>query len=91
MPQLRQNKGSIIMTSSGVSLRPNKAWNAYAAAKRAMNSVCAGLDLEEPDISTVCITPGIVDTGIQKQVRENRKSHTFRTSHKTVQSSRDNG
>lgn len=61
------------MTSSGVSITPNAAWVAYACAKRAMNCLCAGLTVEEPSVMCVCITPGIVDTGIQKEVREERK------------------
>jgi len=61
------------MTSSGVSLRPAHAWIAYASAKRAMNCLCAGLKLEEPEVSTVCVTPGIVNTDMQKEVRDERK------------------
>jgi hypothetical protein len=38
-----------------------------------MNCLCAGLQLEEPEVSTVCVTPGIVNTNMQKEVREERK------------------
>jgi len=74
LPHLRKTKGSVIMTSSGVSLRPHPAWIAYASSKRAMNCLCAGLTLEEPDISCLCMTPGIADTGLQKEVREKHKT-----------------
>jgi NAD(P)-dependent dehydrogenase (short-subunit alcohol dehydrogenase family) len=61
------------MTSSGVSIRPHPAWIAYASAKRAMNCLCESLVLEEPLITALCITPGIVDTGLQKEVRDQRR------------------
>lgn len=38
-----------------------------------MNHLSTLLAYEEPDIFNVSITPGIVDTGIQKLVREQRK------------------
>ncbi|KAN0093458.1 NAD(P)-binding protein [Hyaloscypha variabilis] len=74
LPYLRSSNGSIIMTSSGVSLRPAHAWIAYASAKRAMNCLCAGLKLEEPEVSTVCVTPGIVNTNMQKEVRDEHEN-----------------
>jgi NAD(P)-dependent dehydrogenase (short-subunit alcohol dehydrogenase family) len=61
------------MTSSGVSIQPHPSWIAYASAKRAMNCLCESLVLEEPLIRAICITPGIVDTGLQKAVRDQRK------------------
>lgn len=81
MPQLRESHGSIIMTSSGVSVRPYPAWIAYASSKRAVNCLCAGLVLEEPLITAICVTPGAVDTGLQKEVREKRRCpdvHVYR-------------
>ena len=62
------------MTSSGVSLKPGPAWAAYACAKSAMNYLCGSVQLEEPDVSCLCITPGIVDTGMQREVRDQRTS-----------------
>jgi NAD(P)-dependent dehydrogenase (short-subunit alcohol dehydrogenase family) len=61
------------MTSSGVSLRPARAWIVYASAKRAMNCLCAGLHLEEPEVSIVSVTPGIVNTSMQEEIRKERK------------------
>ncbi|KAH8816702.1 hypothetical protein F5884DRAFT_818653 [Xylogone sp. PMI_703] len=74
LPHLRSRNGNIIMTSSGVSVNPYPAWVAYASSKRAMNGLCAGLKLEEPDISCICITPGIANTGMQKEVREEHEN-----------------
>ena len=38
-----------------------------------MNQLCSILAFEEPSISVVAVTPGVVDTSIQKTVRETRK------------------
>jgi NAD(P)-dependent dehydrogenase (short-subunit alcohol dehydrogenase family) len=73
LPHLRQTKGQILMTSSGVSLTPYAAWTAYACSKAAMNWLGACLTKEEGEVTTLCIEPGIVDSGLQKQVRDDRK------------------
>lgn len=70
------------MTSSGVSLEPWPAFNAYACAKAAMNWLCACLPTEEDRVGFLCVTPGIVDSGMQEQVRADRKwSPSLRDSH----------
>lgn len=61
------------MTSSGVTEDPSKAWIPYACSKAAMNYLAGSLPLEEPNVTTVCLYPGIVDTGMQRAVREDRK------------------
>lgn len=38
-----------------------------------MNYLCANIPMEEPNLTSLCICPGIVDTGMQRQVRENRE------------------
>lgn len=58
------------MTSSGVSLTAYGAWAAYGCAKATMNYLCSIWSKEEPDIDIVCLTPGIVDTGLQRECRE---------------------
>jgi NAD(P)-dependent dehydrogenase (short-subunit alcohol dehydrogenase family) len=72
-PHLSKSGGRIILTSSGVSLRLTKSWAAYSCSKAALNHLCASFAHEEPSISAVSVTPGIVDTGIQKLVRDQRK------------------
>lgn len=72
-PYLSKNNGRIVFTSSGVSVRPTKSWAAYSCGKAAMNQLCSSLAYEEPSISVVAVTPGIVDTNIQKIVRDTRK------------------
>ncbi|KIW80718.1 hypothetical protein AYO21_05605 [Fonsecaea monophora] len=75
LPYLRQTNGHLLMTSSGVSLQPYHAWAAYACSKAAMNSLCAGLAKEEEQVKFLCMTPGIVDSGMQAEVRQEHKTH----------------
>ena len=73
LPYLRITKGQVLMTSSGVSLQPFPAWIAYACSKAAMNCLCSCFPTEEHRVKFLCVTPGIVDSGMQAQVREERK------------------
>jgi NAD(P)-dependent dehydrogenase (short-subunit alcohol dehydrogenase family) len=58
------------MTSSGISYTAYGVWSAYGCAKSAMNHLCLVWPKEEPDIGIVCLTPGIVESGIQRECRE---------------------
>ncbi|KAF4637026.1 hypothetical protein G7Y89_g1064 [Cudoniella acicularis] len=69
LPALRQSKGRIILTSSGASVSAYSTWGAYGASKAALNHMALTLTVEEPDITTVAIRPGVVDTEMQKEVR----------------------
>lgn len=63
------------MTSSGASLFPFQEYIPYACAKSTMNYLCSVLAIDEPEILSICITPGIVETGMQKAIRNDRKCH----------------
>lgn len=60
--------------------RPRRArWAAESscfcsASKAAMNSLARTLGNEEPSIVTVAVRPGIVDTDMQKAIRETGSS-----------------
>ncbi|KIY04077.1 uncharacterized protein Z520_00769 [Fonsecaea multimorphosa CBS 102226] len=69
-PHLHESKGSIIMTTSGVSLSPFPEWGAYGSSKAAMNYLNMAWPKEDQIVRSVCIRPGIVDTGLQKEVRD---------------------
>ena len=38
--------------------------------------MCACLAVEEDQVAFLCLTPGIVDSGMQTQVREERNAHS---------------
>lgn len=70
IPELRKTKGRIIMTSSGAASNGYTGWGPYGSTKAAMNHLALTLKAEELDITTIAIRPGMVDTDMQKQIRE---------------------
>ncbi|TFY74914.1 hypothetical protein EWM64_g9099 [Hericium alpestre] len=72
LPALRKSKytGRVIFTSSGSAVGGTPGWGPYNASKAALNSLCRTLANEEPDIITVAIRPGKVDTAMQTTIRE---------------------
>jgi NAD(P)-dependent dehydrogenase (short-subunit alcohol dehydrogenase family) len=70
LPHLRKSKGKIIFTSSGAATYAYTAWGAYGASKAAMNHLAMTLGVEEPDIVSIAIRPGTVDTEMQRELRD---------------------
>lgn len=69
IPELRKTKGAIIWISSGAATKAYAAWGAYGSSKAAMNSLSEHVAVEEPDITSICISPGRVDTDMQSVLR----------------------
>ncbi|KAF2025279.1 NAD(P)-binding protein [Setomelanomma holmii] len=67
---LRASHGRIILTSSGAALSAYQGWGAYGAGKAVLNHLAQTLSVEEPDVSTISIRPGVVDTEMQREIRE---------------------
>lgn len=70
LPALRKTKGTILFTSSGASTNGYSSWGAYGASKAALNHLAMTLGNEEKDVTTVSVRPGVVDTEMQKDLRE---------------------
>ncbi|KAI1427173.1 short-chain dehydrogenase [Xylaria sp. FL1777] len=70
IPELRKSNGRVIFISSGASSNAYMGWGAYGTSKAALNHLCAHLAVEEPSITAVAVSPGKVDTAMQKQIRE---------------------
>lgn len=70
IPELRKSKGRIVYISSGAAVGAYTAWGAYGTSKAAMNHLCAHVAVEEPEITSVAISPGKIDTDMQQQIRE---------------------
>ena len=66
---LRESKGNVVFVSSGAATGSYAAWGAYNSSKAAMNSICRTLANEEPDITSIAVRPGVVDTDMQGQIR----------------------
>ncbi|KAF3927547.1 hypothetical protein AA313_de0204068 [Arthrobotrys entomopaga] len=68
--ELRKSKGRVVMISSGAATGAYTGWGAYGASKAALNHLNMTLALEETDITTVAVRPGVVDTDMQTALRE---------------------
>lgn len=70
LPSLRKTKGNIVLVSSGAAVGAYATWGAYGASKAVLNHVATTLAVEEPDVTTTSIRPGVVDTDMQRELRE---------------------
>ena len=70
IPLLRATHGRAVLVSSGAATHPYPTWGAYCTSKAALNHLAAVLAAEEPQITTLAFRPGIVDTAMQAQIRE---------------------
>lgn len=70
LPYLRESQGRVINVSSGAAVRGMAGWSAYGAAKAALNLLTMTLAEEEPAVTAVAVRPGVVDTEMQRQIRE---------------------
>jgi NAD(P)-dependent dehydrogenase (short-subunit alcohol dehydrogenase family) len=65
----RQN-GRIVNVSSGAANLALESISAYCTAKAALNHFSRILAVEEPELTTVAVRPGVVDTDMQAFIRE---------------------
>ncbi len=75
LPHLRacDGNGRVINVSSGAAVHGYPTWGAYGASKAAINHLTQSISAEEPDIVAVALRPGVVDTPMQRQIREDGK------------------
>jgi len=66
----------IILISSGAAIRGNFGWGAYALSKAALNMLAQLYAHEMPDCQLVALAPGLVDTDMQAQLR-NQSAREF--------------
>lgn len=60
------------MISSGAATNAYSGWSAYSASKAAINSLAQSLAVEETEITSLAIRPGVVDTEMQNDIRSKR-------------------
>lgn len=66
-----ENDLNIVFVSSGASTRGIDGWLAYGSSKAAVNQLCKQLHDEMfPRVKCVSIAPGVVNTDMQKIIRE---------------------
>ncbi|KAI0019102.1 short-chain dehydrogenase [Xylariomycetidae sp. FL0641] len=74
IPELRKSQGRLVFVSSGAANGAYAGWGCYGTSKAAMNHLNAHLAVEEPSITSVAVSPGKVDTAMQKQIRDEGKT-----------------
>lgn len=76
-----QVRKRLVHISSGAGKKPYHGWGAYCASKAGLDmlSRCIGVEqgTDESAVKTVSIAPGVVDTGMQEQIR-GTSEETFR-------------
>jgi len=70
IPHLRSTRGRIVNVCSGAAVKAIEGWSAYCVAKAGLIHLTRLLAAEEPDITTVALRPGVVDTGMQTLIRK---------------------
>ena len=71
LPHLRRARpGRVINVSSGAAVRPTAGWSAYCTGKAGLNMLTGVLAIEEPELVALAVRPGVVDTAMQRTLRE---------------------
>ncbi|KAJ7094690.1 hypothetical protein B0H15DRAFT_776215 [Mycena belliarum] len=83
LPALRKSElgGRVVFVSSGAATKGTLGWGPYNASKAAMNSLCRTLAEEEPDVISVALRPGMVDTDMQATLRQTGATHMKAADH----------
>ncbi|KAI1642822.1 NAD(P)-binding protein [Daldinia loculata] len=74
IPELRKSKGRVIFVSSGAAFGAYAGWGSYGTSKAALTHFCRHLAVEEPSITSIAISPGKLDTDMQKEIRDTGKA-----------------
>lgn len=66
----------VVTISSGAAKRPLHGWSSYCVSKAGLDmwTRCIAEEGEKENISAIAIAPGIVDTGMQKEIRQANES-----------------
>jgi NAD(P)-dependent dehydrogenase (short-subunit alcohol dehydrogenase family) len=67
---LRRRRGRVVNVSSGAAVKATEGWSAYSAAKAALNHFTRVLAAEEPEVLALSFRPGVVDTAMQAEIRD---------------------
>jgi NAD(P)-dependent dehydrogenase (short-subunit alcohol dehydrogenase family) len=70
LPYLRQAHGTVLYVSSALAHHAVTGISLYCSTKASLNMFAKCMALEEPDITSIIVTPGMTDTDMQAQTRE---------------------
>jgi benzil reductase ((S)-benzoin forming) len=68
--QNQSNHAVIMNISSGAALRPIESWGTYCQSKAAIDMLTKIINEEHPYIKAYSIYPGVVDTEMQRKIRD---------------------
>lgn len=66
----RAPEAVLLNVSSGAALKGYAGWGAYCAGKAALDRLSECLALEEPGLRVHSVAPGVIDTDMQRKIRE---------------------
>ena len=66
----QSNHAVIMNISSGAALRPIESWGTYCQSKAALDMLTKIINQEHSSIKAYSIYPGVVDTEMQKKIRD---------------------
>lgn len=70
-PQLH---GKLLHISSGAAQNPYPGWGVYGASKAGIDHFSRIVQKEHPELCSVALYPGVVNTGMQAQIRAQNKA-----------------
>ncbi|KAF7561384.1 hypothetical protein G7046_g2766 [Stylonectria norvegica] len=91
LEELRQSKGCLLWVSSGAATKAYQAWGSYGSSKAAVNSISAHIAIDEPEITSVAIAPGRVDTEMQGLLRAEGKESMNKAQYENFAEAYENG
>lgn len=93
LPELRKSGmgGKVVFVSSGSATGGTAGWGPYNASKAALNSLCRTLAQEEPEVVSVAVRPGRVDTAMQGLLRSAGKPHMKLDDYQKYATEHENG
>ncbi|KAJ7754241.1 hypothetical protein DFH07DRAFT_823390 [Mycena maculata] len=93
LPALRKSTsgGRVVFVSSGAAVKGTAGWGPYNASKSAMNSLCRTLAEEEPEVTSVALRPGMVQTAMQATLRETGAPHMAPKDHASFVAAHEDG
>lgn len=65
----------VLNISSGAGKHPIHSWSTYCSSKAALDMLSLTADLEHPNVKFYSVAPGIVDTPMQKEIRQAEKAN----------------
>lgn len=70
LPLLVESQGRLVTLGTGASSAPLASWSAYCCSKAALLMLTRVIAVENPSITSLSFSPGVVDTVMQKTIRE---------------------